>query len=86
MDFLYAGKQLEVANIKINPRADGAQHSHARARRPVHLEPQLHQVLDDLLYQRLVGAFLHGNNHKNPLAMSGEQRAVSVLGDSSLTA
>jgi hypothetical protein len=30
-------------------------------------------VLDDLLYQRLIGAFLHGNNHKSPLAVSDEQ-------------
>ncbi len=27
--------------------------------------PSLHQVLDDLLYQRLVSAFLHGDDHKN---------------------
>jgi hypothetical protein len=31
----------------------------------MHLETEFNQVLDDLLYQRLVGAFLHGNNHKN---------------------
>jgi hypothetical protein len=68
MDFLHAGKQFEIANVEINPRADGAQDSHARARRPVHLEPQFHEVLDDLLYQRLLGAFLHGNNHRNPFS------------------
>ena len=67
MDFLYARQQFEIANIEINSRSDRSQHSHARTGRPVHLEPEFNQVLDDLLYQRLVSALLHGDDHKNQL-------------------
>jgi hypothetical protein len=37
----------------------------------VYLEAHLHQMLNDLLYLRFIGAFLHGNNHrKKPSAFS----------------
>jgi hypothetical protein len=80
VDFLDPGKQFQVPDVEFNPRPDGSQDRHPRTRRPVYLETQLHQVLDDLLYQRLISAFLHSNNHKNQLllcALSDEQEAVN---------
>src|ERR1700722_5001918 len=65
MNFLHPRQQLEIANIKINPRPDRSQHGHPRPRRAVHFKSDLHQVLDHLLNQLLVRAFLHRHNHKN---------------------
>jgi hypothetical protein len=49
----------------------------------VHLEPHLHQVLDHLLNLRLVGAFLHGNNHKKqPSAFSPQRSAIPLKTES----
>ena len=65
MNFLHPRQQLEIANIKINPRPDRSQHGHPRPGRAVHFKSDLHQVLDHLLNQLLVRAFLHRHNHKN---------------------
>jgi hypothetical protein len=35
-------------------------------------------VLDHLLYQRLIGAFLHGNNHKKLSAFNSQLSAKSA--------
>jgi hypothetical protein len=67
MDFLHSRQQFEIADVEVNPGPDGTQNGHSRAGRPVDFESEFYQVLDDLLYERLVGAFLHGNNHKKQL-------------------
>ena len=72
MDFLDSRKQFDIPDIELDPRAHGSEDRHSRTRRPVHFESQLDQVLDHLLYQRLFGAFLHGNNHKKLSAFSSQ--------------
>jgi hypothetical protein len=72
MDFLHSRQQFQVANIKIDSRSHRAQHGLSRPRRPVHLKPQLHQVLNHLLNLPLVRNVLHRNNHRKVSASSSQ--------------
>jgi len=74
--FLHARQQFEIADIEIDPRPDRPQNRHPRTSRPVHFKTQLHQVLDYLLYKRLIGTFLHRHNHKKPSAFSCQRPAT----------
>src|SRR5207302_9908554 len=74
VNFLDSRQQFKNANVEIDPRPDRAQHSHLRPGRAADLDSHLDEMLDHLLNERLIRAFLHRNNHrKSLLAFSCEQ-------------